>query len=495
MWWKKQATETKTKAVAYYRHSAEDRQENSIPIQREQIRKFAQEHGIEVIHEFQDAGKSGLSTEGRDGFNQMLEKVISDQDFQYVLVLDVSRWGRFQDIDMSGHYRSLCRQYGKEVVYTSMGFPKEDDPLRYILLSFEGYRAAAYSRELSDKVFKGCVKIAEQGFHAGGCPPYGLRRLLLDEGRKPVQILETGQRKSIQNQRVTLTPGDKDEVRVIRRIFADFVRKKKTPQEISISLNQEGILSPGKRQWSCEAIRSILTNELYIGTMVYNKTGQKLLSKTKKNPREEWIRKENAFDAVVDKTLFDEVQAIFKKQQEEFEKKHSAQDMISKLKKVYDKYGFITTHQISVRDDMLSPSAYIHRFHSLGMAFQKMYPDVLSRTRKAVVKMLRDKAKTIEEFNDYYILNDSFSVLIQPSVPVPFGYHAFWAFRPDPRIDIDITLGVPLSSSSRNFDILGYLAFPRLLVDPRSIRLFLASEGKWDLYGYSDLDLIEALLS
>jgi DNA invertase Pin-like site-specific DNA recombinase len=495
MWWKKQTTGTKAKAVVYYRHSAEDRQENSIPIQREQIRNFAQEHGIEIIHEFQDAGKSGLSTEGRDGFNEMLEKVISDPDFQYVLALDVSRWGRFQDIDMSGHYRSLCRQYGKEVVYTSMGFPKEDDPLRYILLSFEGYRAAAYSRELSDKVFKGCVKIAEQGFHAGGCPPYGLHRLLLDEGRKPVQILERGQRKSIQNQRVTLTPGNKDEVRVIRRIFLDFVRKEKPPQEIAFSLNREGILSPGKKKWSCEAVRSILTNELYIGTMVYNKTGQKLLSKTRKNPRKEWIRKENAFKAVVDRELFNEAQAVFKKQLEEYQQKHSIQDMIFKLKKVYDKYGFVTTHQISVRDDMLSPSAYINRFHSLGMAFQRMYPEVLNRTRKSVFRMLSARAKTIEEFNDYYILNDSFSVLVQPSVPVPFGYNAFWAFRPDPRIEIDITLGVPLSSTSQNYGILGYLAFPRLLVGPRSIRLFHASEGKWDLHGYSDLDLIEALLS
>ena len=183
MWWKKQSTETKGKAVAYYRHSAEDRQENSIPIQREQIRNFAKEHGIEIVDEFQDAGKSGLSTEGRDGFNNMLEKVVSDQDFQYVLALDVSRWGRFQDVDMSGHYRSLCRQYGKEVVYTSMGFSGLDDPMRYLLLSVEGFRAAAYSRELSDKVFKGCMKIAEQGFHAGGMPPYGLRRMLLDEQR------------------------------------------------------------------------------------------------------------------------------------------------------------------------------------------------------------------------------------------------------------------------------------------------------------------------
>ena len=49
------------RAVAYYRHSAQDRQENSIPIQQEQVREWAEEHGIEIIKEFADAGKSGLT--------------------------------------------------------------------------------------------------------------------------------------------------------------------------------------------------------------------------------------------------------------------------------------------------------------------------------------------------------------------------------------------------------------------------------------------------
>jgi len=44
----------KVRAVAYYRHSAQDRQENSIPIQREQVREWAEQHGVEIIKEFSD---------------------------------------------------------------------------------------------------------------------------------------------------------------------------------------------------------------------------------------------------------------------------------------------------------------------------------------------------------------------------------------------------------------------------------------------------------
>jgi len=36
-------------------------------------------------------------------------------------------------------------------------------------------------------VFRGCVKIAQQGYWAGGKPRYGFRRLLLNEARQPVQ--------------------------------------------------------------------------------------------------------------------------------------------------------------------------------------------------------------------------------------------------------------------------------------------------------------------
>ena len=45
----------KFRAVAYYRHSAQDRQENSIPIQQEQVRDWAEKNGVEIIHEFADA--------------------------------------------------------------------------------------------------------------------------------------------------------------------------------------------------------------------------------------------------------------------------------------------------------------------------------------------------------------------------------------------------------------------------------------------------------
>ena len=173
-WWKEhdgsaagKHSPPRLRAVAYYRHSAQDRQENSIPLQQEQVRQFADENGVDIINEFLDCGKSGLTAEGRDGFNDMMDNWVKRrEDFQYVLCLDVSRWGRFQDIDLSAQYSAECKRHGKEVIYTTIGKPRENDPLYPVYVQFERFRAAQYSRELSDKVFRGCANICQTGILA-----------------------------------------------------------------------------------------------------------------------------------------------------------------------------------------------------------------------------------------------------------------------------------------------------------------------------------------
>ena len=62
----------------------------------------------------------------------------------------------------------MCKKHKKEIIYATIGKPKGDDPLYPVDVQFERFRAAQYSRELSDKVWRGCVKIAEQGYLAGG---------------------------------------------------------------------------------------------------------------------------------------------------------------------------------------------------------------------------------------------------------------------------------------------------------------------------------------
>jgi len=203
------------RAVAYYRHSAQVQQEQLLQIQRDQVQEWARTHGFEILQGFTDAGSSTALSDDRPAFTEMMDEWVKKRtDFSYILCLDVSRWGRFQDIDLSAQFSAECRKNNKQVIYTTIGKPREDDPLYPVYVQFERFRAAQYSRELSDKVWRGCVKITEQGYWAGGSPPYGTRRLLLDEKRDPLHPLEPGQRNGIQNQRVTLVEGDPAQVAV-----------------------------------------------------------------------------------------------------------------------------------------------------------------------------------------------------------------------------------------------------------------------------------------
>jgi hypothetical protein len=107
-WWEQdemqpQPINPRTRAVAYYRHSAQDRQENSIPIQRTQVRKWATDYGFEIIYEFADAGKSGLNAEGRPAFTQMMEEWVKQRtDFAHSARLPTRHWPRSWTVAMAG---------------------------------------------------------------------------------------------------------------------------------------------------------------------------------------------------------------------------------------------------------------------------------------------------------------------------------------------------------------------------------------------------------
>ena len=473
-------------AVAYYRHSAQDRQENSVAIQQEQVRRWALENGIIIIQEFADRGKSGLTAEGRHGFNDMMTNwVKARDDFQFVLCLDVSRWGRFQDIDLSAVYSAECKQHGKQVVYTTLGKPKENDQLYQVHVHFERYRAAQYSKELSDKVHRGCLLIARQGFWAGGKPPYGLQRLLLDEVRQPVQILSAGQRKSIQNQRVTLAPGDERQVAVIRRIFAEFVNDRHNSGDIAAGLNRDGIPSPGGAYWDSAKVRRILTNELYVGTLVYNRTTQKLKTPSHANPVEAWIKTPRAFARLIEDDAFAQAQEILLHES----RRCTSEYMLEQLRRLHLEHGAVWPSLVKADRDAPSPSRYATRFTSLDAAYQAVFASAHADARSTVEGALRGAVEQLECYDNFHVVNRKFTGLVQPSVPVPHGYGRYWYFRPDRRRTVDITLGVPLSDHERG-EILGYFPLPRLLMNQPSLRLFGSADAQVELYGYTGLDVI-----
>ena len=52
----------------------------SLDAQKERVRKYAEAFNYEIVGEYEDAGKSGKSIEGRAEFKKMLEDICSNKD-------------------------------------------------------------------------------------------------------------------------------------------------------------------------------------------------------------------------------------------------------------------------------------------------------------------------------------------------------------------------------------------------------------------------------
>jgi hypothetical protein len=139
-------------------------------------------------------------------------------------------------------------------------------------------------------------------------PAYGMSRLLLDMEKKPIKKLKQGEWKSISNERVTFTPAEDETTEAVKEMFALLVSQYKSPKDIAAIMNEKGILTARGHQWKSSGVLRVLTNEVYTGTRVYNKTWSRLKQKMHKNPRSEWVIQPNAFDHVVTQDLFTNAQ-------------------------------------------------------------------------------------------------------------------------------------------------------------------------------------------
>nr|WP_301286311.1 recombinase family protein [Serratia nevei] len=117
-------------------------------------------------------------------------------------------------------------------------------------LALSRHGAASFSRNQSEKVFLGQVNLIKRGYHQGGLPGYGLRRLLIDENHDEKGQLTFGQRKSIQTDRVILTPGPQEEIDIVNHIFDMFNDEGKPELVIASELNRKQILAENGSTWS-----------------------------------------------------------------------------------------------------------------------------------------------------------------------------------------------------------------------------------------------------
>lgn len=357
---------TGSKKAAQYVRMSTDYQQYSTANQKAAIATYAASHDIEIVVTYEDSGKSGLTISGRPALRQLIADVAAGQDvFDTILVYDVSRWGRFQDADESAHLEYLCRLGGVHVEYCAEPFSNDGTPFASICKVVKRALAAEYSRELSEKVFRGKRRLIELGFRQGGSPGIGLRRCLIDASGRRKAILKRGEYKSIATDRVILVPGPPEEIAIVHRIYRDYVECGLGSIAIAEALNRDGVRSESGRPWSKAIVKRVLTSEKYIGDSVWARSSFKLQIARQHNPRETWARFDGAFEPIISRSLFEQAQKIRVARAA----KLTDEQIVARLRAIYRKHGRITARLVK-KGRFICVAAIRRRFGSLIPAYE-----------------------------------------------------------------------------------------------------------------------------
>ncbi|MBZ9823183.1 recombinase family protein [Mesorhizobium sp. CA4] len=353
--------------AAQYLRMSTDQQTYSLDNQRDAIRGYAEVMGYDIVATYEDPGRSGLHMESRPGLKKLLFDVEHGlADFETVVVYDVSRWGRFQNIDESASYEYRCQMAGVRIEFCAEQFGNDGTVGSDILKAIKRSMAAEYSRMLSQKVFMGQVRAAGMGFHVGGLQGLGLRRLMVDQSGRRKLLLGRNEHKNLQSDRVIIVPGPPEEIATVQLIFRLFVGSRKNEAEIAKYLNARGMVNDFGRPWKREGVRRVLTNEKYIGNNVWNRRCMKLKSKMVWNPPDQWVRAENVFEPIVNRKQFEKAQRKI----ELLYPRMSDDEMLAALRSLYERHGKLSDVIINAAPGCPSSWRYRSRFGGLLAAYR-----------------------------------------------------------------------------------------------------------------------------
>lgn len=285
------------KVVLYMRVSSDEqaRKDFSLPAQRKALLAYVAQQGPdwEVIGEWADEGVSAYGPVlKRVGFLDMVsfaKKHLPD----FVLVHRFCRFARDQSDSI--HYKADLKARGIVVrSITEQVDPDTKEGFLYerLIEVFNQYS----SMNLSFETMKGMREKASRGEINGGKVPFGY---------KLAQVTDAKGR-----ERNVLALGDDDEIATVREIFDMAVNQNMGAKAIANALNSRGVRGPLGRQWGKPTVWFILTNEVYMGDLVWGKT--KKVGRDGRAPTtpEERVYVRDAFPAIIDRETFEKRKEI-----------------------------------------------------------------------------------------------------------------------------------------------------------------------------------------
>ena len=282
----------------------------SLDAQKARIKAFADYNGYEIAGEYEDAGKSGKSIEGRAAFAGMMKDIKAEKDgISFVLVFKLSRFGRNAADVLST--LQLMQDFGVNLICVEDGIDSSKD-VGKLMISVLSAVAEIERENIRIQTMEGRIQKAKEGKWNGGFAPYGYKLV----GGK-LQINE-------------------EEAKAIKEIFDKYVNTDMGSRWLSNYLKEKGIRKIARRNgkntvFDAGLIRRILRNPVYCGKIAYGRRKIEKVHGTRNEyhlvGQEEYLLADGIHCAIVSEKIWKEAQEKLNIQAKKYENITKREDL------------------------------------------------------------------------------------------------------------------------------------------------------------------------
>lgn len=296
-------SQEKTKVYTYTRVSTAMQIDGySLDAQKARMKAYADFNDYQIVGEYEDAGKSGKSIEGRASFCKMMDDIKSGKDgVAYVLVFKLSRFGRNAADVLST--LQVMQDFGVNLICVEDGIDSSKDAGK-LMISVLSAVAEIERENIRVQTMEGRIQKAREGRWNGGFAPYGYR---LVDG--VLQINE-------------------DEAPAIRTIFEQYVNTDTGANGLSKYLETHGFQKLARQNgtsplFSATLIRAILKNPVYCGKIAFGRRKLEKIHGTRNEyhqvPQENYLLVDGLHKGIVSEELWNAAQVKLLAQSKRYE--------------------------------------------------------------------------------------------------------------------------------------------------------------------------------
>ena len=275
----------------------------SLDAQKTKMKAFCDYNEYEIAGEYEDAGKSGKSIEGRVSFNQMMEDIKSGKDeVSYVLVFKLSRFGR-NAADVLATLQ-VMQDFGVNLICVEDGIDSSKDAGK-LMISVLSAVAEIERENIRVQTMEGRMQKAREGKWNGGFAPYGYS---LIDGKLEV---------------------NEEEAVAIRMIFDQYVNTDLGANGIAKYLENHGIHKIARQNgknplFDAALIRRIIQNPVYSSKISYGRRRTEKVHGTRNEYRQvkkdDYLLVDGLHEALVSEEVWEQAQVKVAAQAKKYEK-------------------------------------------------------------------------------------------------------------------------------------------------------------------------------